>query len=428
MVYAVMRMWNFFSSRGVFRTYLTNLVRDGLLPLLLIPGLLLGESTLRQAETASMTSADCKISEKSCRVWRYDAHHRINCRPGSIPAATIRPGVVWKDTDGNPINAHGGGVLHHQGVYYWYGMVLEGRTYVPACNASWGGTRVVANGVSCYRSVDLIHWQNLGIVLSAVPDQPDHDLHCDKVIERPKVIYHAKNRKFVMWMHVDSIDYKAAKSGVAIADSPAGPFQYLGSFRSNVGIWPTNVTDSDKKDRILARDFVGGQMARDMTLFVDDDGKAYQFYASEENTTMHVSLLSDDYLKPAGKFARVFVNRSMEAPAVFKRGGKYYLIASDCTGWKPNAARSAVADHPFGPWKELGNPCVGDASEITFDAQGTHIFRVPGKMDAFVFMADRWKQWNLADSRYVWLPMQFDAQGKPVIRWRDEWSPGLKNP
>lgn len=31
------------------------------------------------------------------------------------------PGEVWKDTDGNPINAHGGGLLYHEGTYYWYG-------------------------------------------------------------------------------------------------------------------------------------------------------------------------------------------------------------------------------------------------------------------------------------------------------------------
>ena len=34
---------------------------------------------------------------------------------------TIVPGTVWYDTDGNPINAHGGGIMFHKGVYYWYG-------------------------------------------------------------------------------------------------------------------------------------------------------------------------------------------------------------------------------------------------------------------------------------------------------------------
>ena len=33
----------------------------------------------------------------------------------------FEPGKVWNDTEGNPINAHGGGILYHEGTYYWYG-------------------------------------------------------------------------------------------------------------------------------------------------------------------------------------------------------------------------------------------------------------------------------------------------------------------
>jgi beta-xylosidase len=340
----------------------------------------------------------------------------------ATPAASVsvRPGEVWNDTAGKPINAHGGGMLFHEGAYYWYGELKEGRTYAPACNVSWGGTRVVAGGISCYRSTNLTDWENLGVVLNPVAEDPNHDLHCDKVIERPKVAYNKTIKKFVMWLHVDSIDYKAAKSGVAVSDSPSGPFQYLGGFRPNAGVWPVNVTEADKSGTPLARDFEGGQMARDMTLFVDDDNKAYHFYSSEENATMHVSLLTDDYVKPSGKYARIFIGRSMEAPAVFKREGRYYLIASDCTGWNPNPARSAVADHPLGPWTELGNPCVGKDAELTFTSQSTYVLPVQGKKDAFIFMADRWKQWDLADSRYIWLPLAFDAKGKPVITWKED--------
>ena len=39
------------------------------------------------------------------------------------------PGKEWKDTDGNPINAHGGGVLYHDGTYYWYGEYKGEHTY-----------------------------------------------------------------------------------------------------------------------------------------------------------------------------------------------------------------------------------------------------------------------------------------------------------
>ena len=31
------------------------------------------------------------------------------------------PGEVWSDDAGIPINAHGGGFLHHEGITYWYG-------------------------------------------------------------------------------------------------------------------------------------------------------------------------------------------------------------------------------------------------------------------------------------------------------------------
>ena len=348
-------------------------------------------------------------------------------QPANGPVVTPKfvPSEVWNDTDGKPINAHGGGMLYDKGVYYWYGEFKAGKTYLPDCNKSWGGTRVDFVGVSCYSSTNLHDWKNEGIVLPAVTDDPQHDLHPSKTVERPKVIYNQTTKQFVMWMHIDSASYAAALSGVAVSAQPTGPFKYLGSFRPNAGVWPENVTAADKlasDSNPLARDFEKGQMARDMTVFVDDDGKAYQFYSSEENPVMHVSLLSDDYLRPAGKYARIFIGRKMEAPTVFKHAGKYYVIASGCTAWEPNAARLAVANHIMGPWTELGNPCEGTDADKTFRSQSTFVLPVQGRKDTFIFMADRWNQWDLPDSRYVWLPIEFDGQGKPVLRWHDTWS------
>lgn len=334
------------------------------------------------------------------------------------------PGQLWQDTDGHPINAHGGGILFHDGVYYWYGESKSGHTFLPDCNKSWGGTRVDVTGVSCYSSKNLYDWKNEGLVLQAVHDSPQSDLHPSKVLERPKVIYNRATKEFVMWMHIDSQDYSAARTGVAVSLKPAGPFRYLGSFRPDAGVWPENVTADDKKTgptNILARDFAAGQMARDLTVFVDDDARAYLFYASEDNATMHVSLLTDDYLRTAGKYARIFIDRSMEAPAVFKRDGKYYLIASGCTAWEPNAARMAVADSVFGPWHEMTNPCVGDNADKTFRSQSTFVLPVQGRQNLFVFLADRWNQWDLPESRYVWLPLQFGPDGNPSLRWQDAW-------
>ena len=343
---------------------------------------------------------------------------------GAPAAGVIVPGAVWLDTDGHPINAHGGGLLFHQGTYYWYGELKQGRTYLPKVNKAWGGTRVLAGGVACYSSTDLSAWKNAGVVLPSVAEDPDHDLACENVIERPKVIYNARTQQFVMWFHQDAPNYSAARSGVAVSDSPTGPFTYVRSFRPNAGKRPLNGTEQEiaaGAKGAFARDLPGGQMARDMTLFVDDDGKAYQFYASEENQTLHVSELTDDYLQPVGKYARILVGRAMEAPAVFKRGGKYYLIASGCTGWDPNEARSAVAENIFGPWTELGNPCRGEGAELTFGCQSTHVQPVAGQPGRFIAIFDRWKKWDLQDSRYVWLPVTFDSADRPQIEWRARW-------
>ena len=339
------------------------------------------------------------------------------------PMTSIRSGEIWPDTEGKPVNAHGGGMLFHEGTYYWYGEIKEGKTYLPEVNKSWGGTRVDVTGVSCYSSTDLLKWKNEGNALPAVND-PASDLHPGKVLERPKVIYNAKTKKFVMWFHADSLDYAAASCGVAVSDTPSGPFKYQGSFRPNKGVWPVNVSDADKKDpkAPLVRDFEKGQMARDLTVFVDDDGKGYLFAASEDNATMHISELTDDYLKTTDKYVRVFPGRLMEAPAVFKRGGKYYIIASGCTAWAPNAARSAVADSIWGPWKELGNPCQGDKADISFQSQGTYVLPVAGQPDKLIFMADRWNKDDLPDSRYIWLPIGFEGE-KPVLPWMGQWNP-----
>jgi hypothetical protein len=220
-----------------------------------------------------------------------------------------------------------------------------------------------------------------------------------------------------------------------------GPYTFIRSERPNKGFWPKNVLPVHQSGNIpslgqkysggslpahpdrlnlLGRDFESGQMARDMTLFVDDDGSAYHIYSSEDNSTMHISRLSDDYLSHSGEYIRLFVNRFMEAPALFKRQGKYYLIASGCTGWAPNAARSAVAESIWGPWDELGNPCRDEQADITFGAQSTYILPVTGKTDCYIFMADQWNPQNAIDGRYIWLPIDFEHD-KPVIYRKEEW-------
>ncbi len=312
----------------------------------------------------------------------------VYAQTGNLPVIT---GEIYKDTAVNVINAHGAGMLYHDSTYYLFGEIKKGETWF-VIGQSWEDYRVPAGGVSCYSSNNLKHWKYEGVALSPVIGDSSNDLDTSKVIERPKVNYDSANKKFVMWMHIDANDYSYSRAGVAVSDNPAGPYTYKGSVRPN------------------------GQMARDMTVFKDDDNKAYLIYSSENNNTMNICLLSKDYLSPTKTYSRILIDKRREAPAMFKSEGKYYLITSGCTGWSPNEASYAVAESPLGSWKELGNPCSGPGAETTFQSQSTFVLPVAGKPNTFLFMADRWNKTNLEDSRYVWLPLRVD-KGKVVIKW-----------
>lgn len=317
--------------------------------------------------------------------------------PSGSNALTIASGTEWLDTDGNRINAHGGGILYHDGTYYWYGECKGDSTYWNPKVPSWECYRTEAGGVSCYSSKDLVGWKFEGIALKPDLSDENSDLHPSNVLERPKVIYNEQTRQFVMWLHVDSHDYAKAAAGVAVCDTPNGEFTYLGSMRPN------------------------GQMSRDMTLFKDDDGKAYHVYSSEENRTLYISLLTDDYLKPSGQYTRNFIDQSREAPAVFKRNGKYFILSSGCTGWDPNQAEYAVADAMMGEWTVKGNPCSGEHADMTFYGQSTHVLPIAGKKDAYIAMFDQWNKTDLINSRYIWLPVAFKGDDVIDIAWQAKW-------
>ncbi|MDX6766198.1 MAG: glycoside hydrolase family 43 protein [Candidatus Methylacidiphilales bacterium] len=353
------------------------------------------------------------------------------------PRSFFLPDQVWTDDRGIPINAHGGGVLFHAGVYYWFG---EHKTQGDAAEV----------GVHVYASHDLYNWRDEGIALP-VSDDPASEITRGCIIERPKVIHHAGTGKFIMWFHLEKKDEgrRAALSGIAVSDTPVGPYVFQKAVRPDAGVWPINATEEDKaglaearkllgssfvgsphpdraRQNFLARDFEGGQMAKDMTLFVDDDERAYHVFSSEENATLHISLLSSDYQSHAGKWARAFPYLWHEAPAVCKHDGRYWMISSHCTGWHPNAARSAVADSIWGPWRELGNPCVGDAPpgrlgpDLTFGGQSTFILPVQGRPGAFIAMFDIWRPENHPTGGYAWLPVEFERD-RLTIRWHDRW-------
>lgn len=351
----------------------------------------------------------------------------------------MKNGELWFDTNGVPINAHGGSMLFHDGIWYWYG---EHKT------AGWEG-RLAWFGVHVYSSHNLVDWIDCSIALSVV-DDPASPICRGQRIERPKVLFCQKTGQFVMYFHSANDNHSRAEAGVAVSDSPVGPFKFLYAERPQKFNWPLNITEYDKspgriaatpqwgvphtpewrfaleKGGAIGRDFNLGQDCRDMTLFMDDDGIAYHIYSSESNSVMHFSQLDDDFLHYTGRYTRNFLGRWQEAPMLMKHKGLYYLMNSGCYGWLPCPAHGAWAKNIMGPWFEFDNPCRGEdlhthtGPGTTFDCQGACPFFANGKQ---YVMLDRWNMKDFIDSRYVWLPVEFHDDNTFTVTWQDECIP-----
>lgn len=292
----------------------------------------------------------------------------------------IRNGIPWKDTDGNALLAHGGQILLHEGVYYWYGENRSDRNYV-----------------GCYSSTDLVNWTFRNNVLTMDSKTEINRVNADMslqteegnrvTIERPKVRYNEKTKKFVMWMHFeDGKNFLRAEAAVATCDTPDGDFVYHGSMRPF------------------------GEYSRDCTLFQEGD-KAYFISSSRDNKDMHVYLLQEDWLNVQRQVASCWSNEYREAPAVVKIDDLYYIICSGCTGWKPNQSKYATTTRLEDGFNQLR--LIGD--KTTYDTQAAFILTIHGtEKTSYIYVGDRWGgscSENFLKSGYVWFPLIFDGNG-----------------
>ncbi|MFB7935011.1 RICIN domain-containing protein [Streptomyces sp. NPDC056039] len=300
--------------------------------------------------------------------------------PAQAAPQTITNGTQFKDTSGNPVHAHGGGVLKVGSYYYWFG---EHRN---ADNTF--------RYVDAYRSTDLKNWEFRNHVLTEASDPELATAN----IERPKVMYNASTGKFVMWMHKENgTDYSEARAAVAVSDTVDGNYTWKGSFRP-----------------------LGQHMSRDITVFVDTDGAGYMISAARENYDLQIYRLTADYTGIASLVANPWPGGHREAPALFKRGGVYFMLTSGATGWNPNQQQYATATSIGGPWSAMKN--IGDAT--TYGSQTAFVVPVQGTSGtSYLYLGDRWGNsfgGTVNDSRYVWLPLTFSNSTTMSMSWSPE--------
>lgn len=82
----------------------------------------------------------------------------------------------------------------------------------------------------------------------SVSEEAGNEIEKGCIMERPKVIYNKRTKKFVMWFHLElkGKGYEAARAGVAVSDSPTGPYCFVSSSRVCPGIFPLNMTEEER--------------------------------------------------------------------------------------------------------------------------------------------------------------------------------------
>lgn len=310
---------------------------------------------------------------------------RSACLPAALPfallyalyaPAQIVPGTVFNDTDGHAIEAHGGGMMQVGKTYYWIGE-----------NKSQNSAAFYAN--SCYSSNDLEHWKFVGNPLSV---QAGGDLGPNRIVERPKILFNKLTGLYVMYMHVDSSDYKEAKVGVAVSKTVCGQYEYRGSFQPL------------------------GFQSRDLGLYQDADGTGYLLSEDRVNG-LRIDRLTKDYL---GVESSVAVLPDMEAPAVIKAGPVYYMFSSYLSGWKANDNQYMTATSLAGPWSP--RKPFAPVGTLTYSSQTAYVLPVQGSAaTTYIYMGDIWNPKDFPHSAYVWLPLKIDAAGVSMP-WVSRWS------
>ena len=188
------------------------------------------------------------------------------------------------------------------------------------------------NDWKCYSSKDMVNWTDHGTVLSyRAFSWSRGDAWAGQCVYR--------NGKYYYYLPVNQKNGGNA-IGVAVSDSPTGPF----------------------KDA-LGKPLLEGYGYIDPTVFIDDDGQAYLYWGNPN--LWHVKLNEDmisydqqlgivkEDLKDEnfGFRAKKIDNRTAayeEGPWLFKRKSKYYLLYP--AGGVPEHLAYSTSDSPMGPW------------------------------------------------------------------------------
>lgn len=225
-------------------------------------------------------------------------------------------------------------------------MVYNDRLYLYTSHDEPNSTWFTMDNWKLYSTNDMVNWTDHGIVLNYTDfEWAKSDAWAPQCIER--------GGKFYMYVPMISKVNNRGAIGVAVADSPFGPFY----------------------------DPLGGPLAQtewgdiDPTVFIDDDGQAYLYWG---NPRLYYVKLNEDMISFEGEIVRVpMVEESFgkregvaerptlyeEGPWLYKRNKQYYLFWPG--GPLPEHLGYSTSDSPIGPWKYGGTVMTPEGGVFT---------------------------------------------------------------
>ncbi|MBR4756416.1 MAG: family 43 glycosylhydrolase [Bacteroidales bacterium] len=241
--------------------------------------------------------------------------------------------------------------------------------------------------IPVYKSPDLVSWELVG---AAFTHEGRPSWEPDGVLWAPDINY--IGGQYVLYYAVGVWgDHDRSASGVAVSDSPAGPFKDLGM--------------------LVSMENTGVGNSIDPNYFEDTDGRKYLYWGSLRHRTdkeagrksgIHVIELSEDGLsfKPGTEPVKV-AGDLMEGVYVHKRGNYYYLFASEgsCCEGAESTYHIVVgrSESPFGPFvsrsgKSMISGDEGVYDEVILVRDPDKTFCGPGH-DAEIMTDDKGQDW-----------------------------------
>ena len=281
--------------------------------------------------------------------------------------------------------------------------MIDGRIWIyPTYSARYDQQK----HFDAFSSTDLVTWTRHDRVLSAADVS-----WAKRAMWAPALVQH--RGKYFLFFAANDIqnDQTLGGIGVAVADSPAGPFK-------------------DHLGKPLIDRFHNGAQPIDQCVFRDTDGQHYLIYGGWGHCNL--ARLSDDFtriepLSDGMLFREITPKGYVEGPFMFVRNGTYYFMWSE-GGWTGPDYRVAyaMASSINGPFTRIGTILEQDPAIAT--GAGHHsVICLPGTDEYRIVYHRRPLGETDRDHRVVCTDrLEFDTQGyiKPVTM-TFEGVPGL---